>query len=144
MKARRTVRKIQAPASGAAPIPLADLTVQWTRRKDGEDKVVTVSGDVLARLLAWAECEEMSLTLGEWPGAAGDWLEDLRRVARLVQAASESEETGNEMDVFWFLRRLMHDLLQRAEVASGTAANLLPDAVVTVGAAPAKKAVAAA
>ncbi len=142
MGARGKALRSTAHPRAAAPIPLADLRVQWTQRKDGKDTVVTVSGDIIARLLAWAECEEMSLTLGEWPGAAGDWLEDLRRVARLVQAASESEETGNEMDVFWFLRRLMHDLLQRAEVASGTAADLLPDAVVTVGAAPAKKAVA--
>ncbi len=139
MKARGKVRKIQAPASKAAPIPLADLTVQWPEREAGEDKVYTVTGDTLARLLAWSTKEGIYPTTDAWPGPAGENIEDLRRLARLVQAASESEEVGGDVDVFWFLRRLMEDFLQRAQVASHTAAQLLRDAVVTVGPARALK-----
>ncbi len=142
MGARGKALRSTAHPRGDAPIPLADLTVQWTEREAGEDKVHTVTGDTLARLLAWSTEEDIYPTADAWPGPAGENIADLRRLARLVQAASESEEVGGDVDVFWFLRRLMHDFLQRAEVAPRTAADLLPGAVVTVGAARVKKAVA--
>ena len=120
-----------------APIRVADLTVTWDETREGEKRTVTLTGAELARLIFWAN--EMT-DFAPHEAAAGDSMDKVRYLVRLMEAAAESNETNGDVTVFWILRRLVEGFLARADVAGTT--DLLPNAVVTVAPARGRKAAA--